>query len=309
VLGADHAVERHEPLGEPRAFGQFAPAHDAFAVFEGSPAVQLRRLSDGALLREVPPSGSRLQSLRFDPRGRWCAVAGDDGQVQLAPLDPLAPSVRFASSESALNALAFDATGERMALTLHGAGAELWRLDPPQLERTLALPSPSTGRLAWSPDGRELAVALRGARVCVLSTVSGELRFEFEATASVGVLYWPFDHGLFVADLEGVITRVERASARTSARMLGHEGPVTALTLDPAGRWLASSGFDGFVRVWDASSGVELAHFDPKAGAARGVAFSPDGTRLWAHFADGVARGWRLDVLRARVERNRPVQR
>ncbi len=308
TLGADDAVERHEPLGHARAFGQFAPAHDVFAVFEGSPAVQLRRLSDGALLREVQPSGARLQSLRFDSRGRWCAVGGDDGQVQLAPLDPSAPVVRFASSGAALNALAFDATGERMALTLHGAGVELWRLDPPRLERTLALPTPSTGRLAWSPDGRELAVALRGARVCVLSTVSGELKLEFEAAASVGVLFWPFDEALFVADLEGGIARVERASASTTARMLGHEGPVTALALDPTERWLASSGFDGLVRVWDVSSGVELARFDPKAGAARGAAFSPDGTRLWAHFADGVSRGWKLDALRARVERNRPAQ-
>ena len=306
MLGADDALARHPLLGARRAFGQFAPAHDVFAVFEGSPAVQLRRLSDGALLREVQPSGARLQSLRFDPRGRWCAVGGDDGQVQLAPLDPSAPVVRFASSGAALNALAFDATGERMALTLHGAGVELWRLDPPRLERTLALPTPSTGRLAWSPDGRELAVALRGARVCVLSTASGALQREFDAAASVGVLHWPFDDALFVADLEGGIARVDAASARTAARMLGHEGPVTALALDPTKRWLASSGFDGFVRVWDAVSGVELAHFDPKAGAARGAAFAPDGTRLWAHFADGVARGWKLDALRARVERNRP---
>ena len=34
-------------------------------------------------------------------------------------------------------------------------------------------------------------------------------------------------------------------------RMLCHRGPVSALAVDPEGRYMASSGLDGRLKVWD----------------------------------------------------------
>jgi hypothetical protein len=46
----------------------------------------------------------------------------------------------------------------------------------------------------------------------------------------------------------------------TQLRVLaGHPGRVNALAADPAGRWLASAGTDGTVRLWEVASGEPIA--------------------------------------------------
>jgi WD40 repeat protein len=58
------------------------------------------------------------------------------------------------------------------------------------------------------------------------------------------------------------------------------------------GTCLASGGDDGTVRVWDATTGRELAAVKGHAGAISGVAYSPDGTRLASAGDDGTVRVW-----------------
>src|SRR5205085_10190876 len=48
----------------------------------------------------------------------------------------------------------------------------------------------------------------------------------------------------------------------------------------PAGPRLASGGFDGTVRVWEARSGKKVLTFSEHAGPVFSVSFSPDGGRL-----------------------------
>ena len=46
-------------------------------------------------------------------------------------------------------------------------------------------------------------------------------------------------------------------STRESAGFIAHEGHVRVLSYDPNGRYLASSGHDGEVRVWDTMNNLE----------------------------------------------------
>jgi WD40 repeat protein len=50
-------------------------------------------------------------------------------------------------------------------------------------------------------------------------------------------------------DVDGVI-RVGAATNQEPHLLLGHEGPVYALAVDPKGRWIASQGQDRTVRLW-----------------------------------------------------------
>ena len=61
--------------------------------------------------------------------------------------------------------------------------------------------------------------------------------------------------------------------------LVAHRGRISGLEVDPAGRRLASSSWDGGVALWSLPALAALAELDT-GGSANAIAFSPDGARL-----------------------------
>src|SRR5262245_58881106 len=92
------------------------------------------------------------------------------------------------------------------------------------------------------------------------------------------------------------------ACARLSLSPPGRAAPnraeVSAVLFRPDGRTALSTGFDGHLRAWDATTGQELSRVEAHKGGACGAALSPDGKYLATAGADRLVRLWDAATLK-----------
>jgi eukaryotic-like serine/threonine-protein kinase len=86
----------------------------------------------------------------------------------------------------------------------------------------------------------------------------------------------------------------------------GHESTVWDVAADPRGRWIASAGYDGTVRIWDLSGREPARILRGHKGSVSCVRFAPDGDRLASASKDGTIRLWQRSTGAELIKRTVP---
>ena len=90
----------------------------------------------------------------------------------------------------------------------------------------------------------------------------------------------------------------ERLDASHAGRILvGHRSRIQSLTFSPDGKWLASSGEDRTIRIWDLHTGELRNTLTAHRDLTQTVAFSPDGRFLASGSRDQTVRLWRVSEI------------
>jgi WD40 repeat protein len=273
---------------------------DAVALWEGT----TRR--EELTLRGFPGA---VRGLAFHPDGRRLASVVDGGLDTVWDLTTARESFRIPTFAGQAH-LAFSPDGEHVVVW---EGAPLTPdgevgTTPPRVLlcdaktgqhlQSLSVrvaPSATPAGVAFSPDGQRFAAAcLAPLTPPVDRTIRLEIKVWERTGAEVlslagpptdpcwnaGVLLALSPHGRRLAAGNGRVVRLwDATTGEETAVLRGPTADVTGVAFHPGGRLLAASALDGRTRVWDVVAGAEVCSL-PGQGAARALAFSPDGRRL-----------------------------
>jgi WD40 repeat protein len=290
----------------------FSPDGKLLAVADSSGAVHVwSEIAQGKELHILPGDLDEIHSLGFSPDGKVLAVGGNDGVVHL--WDPQTSKPVAGRTSEVAHAIAI-CPGPSPLLLSNGGGAELraWDL----VSRTECRPAGLVCNplaVACSEDGRWIAVtnASPESRLSIWDNQTRQLRPPVEGPRA------PMTFAAFSPDSKRLATCCRTDGTAwlwnptdgepTLIIPEAAEGcTVEAIAFHPNCTWLAcggvdylaTSGSDGAVTIWDVETRDRLATFN---GGALGLAFDPSGHRLAVVTPDRTVRVWSVgkqEVLR-----------
>jgi WD40 repeat protein len=232
-------------------------------------AVKVWDASNGHVHCEIPvdrgKSAGPYQVVAFSPDGRYLVTGQLEGAVQLRDVTTGQPVRTLVTHEREVRALVFSPKGGHLATASGDGTVLLWdatRLgeeQDPRWRLQARVPGPSVN-VAFSPDGKLLATGGEGNTVKMWDVRTG---------------------------------REVRPPLR------GHSKEVYAVAFSPAVECprIASGGADGKVKIWDSRTGELVATLRGHTGIVSGLAFNPDGRRLYSGSRDKTVKVWDLTKL------------
>ena len=263
-------------------------------------------------------------SVAFSPDGSVLAMSARGGYVRLASFVPgegwtmlkrdAAPAganiIAPAAALDIIKSLAFSRDGKWLAtastampdlekgLATHRIEISLWNTATGQKERNLKISTGEVQQLAFSPNSKRLGSA-NGASAAVWDLEGDKPPLEIAGLGSqtASVDFSPDGQRLAIGGKEQTVSIRDATTGKELMALHGHTAQVRSLAFNAGGpepgRWLASGGDDGAVRVWDTKEGQGGTTLTGLPMSMRHVTISPDGRRL-AACAMGRVKIWDL---------------
>ncbi|MCA9114615.1 MAG: hypothetical protein KDA79_05980 [Planctomycetaceae bacterium] len=209
--------------------------------------------SDWKLVRTVRGHNDSLFAAVLAPDGQTLATAGYDSAIRLWNVKTGEELHLLKGHNGPVFDLAFHPAGKILASASGDRTVKLWNVATGQRLDTLTQPEKDQYAVVFSPDGRSLAASGIDNRIRVWE-LTGEGR---EGTT---------------------LLRYAR---------FAHNAPIIELAYSADGSRLATSAEDRTVKLWEAGEYNPLRTLPAQPDWATGLAFSPEGDRLWLGRLDG----------------------
>jgi WD40 repeat protein len=236
-----------------------APDFERYAICDGTGVVSIRRLFDDTEMARLPGGGTNATGVwGFSPDGRFLPVTYADGRWRVWDWAKSAvaaedraflgagftPDSRMIGVSDSTNILLYDLT----------SGASLKRIS---LHGLASLRAP--GWFRFDPSGRMVALFTTqvNSSVTILDAQTGQTLRTLSHASHVWSIAWHPDGRHLAASSDDGTIHVWDATTGERLRSW-HTTTCISLGFDHRGDLLASSGWDGWTRLWDFACGREV---------------------------------------------------
>jgi WD40 repeat protein/transcriptional regulator with XRE-family HTH domain len=234
------------------------------------------------------PDGKQLATLGWDGTVRiWDAVTGE--QLHMIQLEGeygvgnmIAGNVTY-SPDGKL--LAYNDLNTTRIINVEN-GDELMALDPFES---------GVMSVVFSPDGKLLADVGVDGTVRIHDSGGGTTLLEFATAEIQQIVFSPDEKRIAVAAEDGAYV-YDVTTGKLVLKYSGHGEGIrnSGIAFSPDGKWIASSGNDSTIKVWDAETGADIFTVTGHTGPTFGVLFSSDGGSLITSSVDSTVKVWVL---------------
>jgi WD40 repeat protein len=260
----------------------------------GASAATLWDAATGREVRRFAGPPQHVLCAAFSPDGTRLLTSGAGSQVRLwdSATGKELRSFRGGNEDSVVWGVCFSADGTRAATGCTDKTARILDVSTGGLLGTLAHPAQVLA-VAFSADGKRLATGAE----------DGTHLWEIDAERDVWRGKRPFVRSVaFSPDGSRLLTASEGgqpavihdvADGRETAVFWPDKTPgFLCSSFSPDGKQVVSSSLDHTARIWDASTGKELAELAGHGGPVRSAHFFPDGKRILTAAEDNTVRIW-----------------
>lgn len=283
--GADGAIHlwntptgrRVRTLAHPQGATSLAFSPDGQWIVTGGydHTVRLWRVSDGTLARTLGGHTGTVWSVAFSPDGRTIASSGEDKVVRLWNAADGQPTRVLAGHRLNVWHVAFSPDGRRLVSGSFDHTLKVWNTRTGTLLQTIPAHRAAVVGVAISHDGRNVASGGDDATVHLWRLRNGHVSAEPRLTLTGGdhvytVAFSGDDRwlasggrefgsvGTFFKQIagdqmtrgKGRSVRLWRVSDGALEQVLDTGSDVSSVAFSPDGRWLATSGEEGWITVW-----------------------------------------------------------
>ncbi len=231
--------------------------------------------------------------------GRWLATAGIDNTVRIWDRATGHLLHTLTGHKEPVYAVAFSSDSRLLASGGVDKAIKIWDVNTGQESMTLAGHGGAIRALAFHPSRLELAsgggsgdtsVRLWDLRTKTSRTLAGHDKFIY------GLGYSTSTGSLYSAGSDGRILVWDSANGSAKSRLANFPVPGLnpSFSLSGDGQYLAVTGEDQVIHVWNTRTNTEVARL-PMTTLPNSIALGPDGTRLATAGQDGIVRVWQVE--------------
>lgn len=231
-----------------------------------------------------------IHRLRVSENGDRLLTASYDNTAQLLDSRTGEPIGVPFEHQGGLKSVAFSKDGTILT-SCEDNGAREWRPAPGSLLRPAFVHDAGAEQALFTPDAKYVLVR-KGKSAFIRRALTGEpVGLPFEPAGDVhGFAICPDESKFMTGAAGGKVQFWEAASGLPFGEMFQHNGGAWAVAISQDGKQAVSGGLDGVVKLWDVRTGRPLRTLHALQNAPiRGVAFSPDRSRIAIASADKVA--------------------